>query len=61
MAELPETDVPYEVSCPHCGKTFQGELMSGSAARYQGFKCPHCKLFVPYERADEQELLERAD
>jgi hypothetical protein len=26
----------------------------GDAARYHGFKCPHCKLFVPLERATAQ-------
>jgi DNA-directed RNA polymerase subunit RPC12/RpoP len=48
----------YDVVCPHCGKTFEGELLSGAAPRYQGFKCPHCRLFVAYERADEQDLVE---
>jgi DNA-directed RNA polymerase subunit RPC12/RpoP len=48
----------FEVVCPHCGKTFEGELLSGSADRYQGFKCPHCRLFVAYDRADEQDLVE---
>jgi phage FluMu protein Com len=37
----------YEVECPHCHKVFSAELIEGSAARYRGFKCPHCKLFVP--------------
>jgi len=23
-----------------------------------GFKCPHCRLFVPFERARERELIE---
>jgi hypothetical protein len=48
----------YEVDCPHCHKTFAGPTLEGSAARYRGFKCPHCKLFVPYERVEEQALLE---
>jgi hypothetical protein len=26
--------------------------MAGSAERYRGFKCPHCRLFVPLERAE---------
>ena len=30
----------------------------GAAERYRGFKCPHCRLFVPYERAEESGLLE---
>jgi DNA-directed RNA polymerase subunit RPC12/RpoP len=44
----------YEVVCPHCGKTFEGELL-GEDDRHKGFKCPHCKLFVPFERADFEE------
>jgi hypothetical protein len=61
VAEVPEPAGRYEVECPHCHKTFEAELMTGPAARYQGFKCPHCRLFVPYERADEQDLVEPAD
>jgi DNA-directed RNA polymerase subunit RPC12/RpoP len=42
----------YQVVCPHCGKTFEGELMTAARApRARGFKCPHCRLFVPFERA----------
>jgi hypothetical protein len=26
-------------------------LIVGDAQRYRGFKCPHCKLFVPADRA----------
>jgi DNA-directed RNA polymerase subunit RPC12/RpoP len=44
----------YEVVCPHCKKTFTAELM-GEDERRQGFKCPHCRLFVPYERAETEE------
>ena len=33
----------FEVECPHCHKTFDGEpIEGGRAARYLGFKCPHC-------------------
>ncbi len=39
-----------DLVCPHCKKPFDSELLSGSAARYHGFKCPHCKLFVPADR-----------
>jgi phage FluMu protein Com len=39
------------IMCPHCKKTFAGELLSGGS-RHEGFKCPHCRLFVPIERAD---------
>ena len=46
---------PFEIVCPHCKKKFTGELIEGGAARYRGFKCPHCKLFVPAERVDKDE------
>jgi DNA-directed RNA polymerase subunit RPC12/RpoP len=39
-----------EVVCPHCKKTFSANLINGSAERYRGFKCPHCRLFVPAAR-----------
>jgi DNA-directed RNA polymerase subunit RPC12/RpoP len=42
------------VDCPHCKKSFDAELLEGDAARYNGFKCPHCRLFVPFERVGEQ-------
>ena len=46
--DLPQS---FEVACPHCHKTFEPEpLEGGRADRYQGFKCPHCKLFVPLQR-----------
>jgi DNA-directed RNA polymerase subunit RPC12/RpoP len=54
---LPEATT-YEVDCPHCGKTFTGELISGATDRHQGFKCPHCRLFVAFARADEQDRVE---
>jgi len=39
--------------CPHCGKEFEGELLAPhSAPGRQGYKCPHCRLFVPLERAE---------
>ena len=44
----------YEVVCPHCKKSFTAELM-GEDERRKGFKCPHCRLFVPYERAEADE------
>ena len=52
------SEAGFEVECPHCHKTFSAEPIEGSAARYRGFKCPHCKLFVPYARAAERDLLE---
>ncbi len=49
----------FEVECPHCRKRFAAEPISGGhAARYRGFKCPHCKLFVPLQRAADRDLLE---
>jgi hypothetical protein len=44
----------FDVECPHCHKSFAAELLEGAAARYRGFKCPHCKLFVPAERAESK-------
>jgi DNA-directed RNA polymerase subunit RPC12/RpoP len=42
------------VVCPHCGKGFEAELLVGSSApTARGFKCPHCRLFVPAERAKD--------
>jgi hypothetical protein len=47
----------FEVECPHCRKSFAAEpLRGGHAARYRGFKCPHCRLFVPLERAGASDL-----
>ena len=40
----------FDVVCPHCKKPFQATLIAGTAERYRGFKCPHCKLFVPAAR-----------
>jgi hypothetical protein len=60
MSDSPASETVYDVVCPHCKKPFEGRLLSGSAARYHGFKCPHCKLFVPFARATERhELIER--
>jgi DNA-directed RNA polymerase subunit RPC12/RpoP len=44
----------HRVVCPHCGKEFEAELMTSiSAPGPRGFKCPHCRLFVPVDRAVE--------
>ena len=40
----------YDVVCPHCKKAFKGELIEGNTPANRGFKCPHCRLFAPYER-----------
>ncbi|MBD0289677.1 MAG: hypothetical protein ICV74_00365 [Thermoleophilia bacterium] len=60
MADLPDADASYGIVCPHCGKAFEAQPLSGGAPRYQGFKCPHCRLFVAYERAEEVGQGERA-
>jgi endogenous inhibitor of DNA gyrase (YacG/DUF329 family) len=42
----------FDVECPHCHKIFAAEPIDGGrATRYRGFKCPHCQLFVPLQRA----------
>jgi len=43
----------FEIECPHCHKSFRGKLLAPDSPRHAGFKCPHCKLFVAYERATE--------
>ncbi len=59
MSEAPQIST-YDVTCPHCRKPFTAELIAGAAPRYRGFKCPHCKLFVPFERVDERNLIDPA-
>ena len=51
----------HEVICPHCKKQFRGELLGAEEHPRPGFKCPHCRLFVPYERAAEHDLVEPAE
>jgi hypothetical protein len=51
VSDLPAPDVAPEVICPHCKKAFTAELIAGATERHRGFKCPHCKLFVPADRA----------
>jgi DNA-directed RNA polymerase subunit RPC12/RpoP len=58
MAQPPNSDGPYEVVCPHCKKQFEAQLLSGESDRHQGFKCPHCRLFIAYARAEEQDRVE---
>ena len=43
----------HDVVCPHCKKSFRGELIGSEERR--GFKCPHCRLFVPLERAEVED------
>jgi len=61
VSEPTAAEEQYEVECPHCHKSFQAPLMDGAADRYRGFKCPHCKLFVPLARASESELVNPAE
>ena len=42
----------FDVVCPHCKKPFRGELIEGDTPANRGFKCPHCRLFAPYERVE---------
>jgi DNA-directed RNA polymerase subunit RPC12/RpoP len=54
VKSVPDLSAPndgHEVVCPHCKKSFRAELMAGETERHRGFKCPHCKLFVPADRA----------
>jgi len=58
------TDAPGDtqvVSCPHCGKQFAAELIAGGPERHRGFKCSHCKLFVPESRAEDAPLSRAGD
>ena len=57
MADEPVAEGPFELVCPHCHKSFEAELLTGGSDRHAGFKCPHCRLFVAYERsgADSEE------
>ena len=50
----PSGSQAHTVVCPHCGKEFEAELMSGESDRHLGFKCPHCRLFVAYSRVEDQ-------
>ena len=50
------SNVPAQaIVCPHCKKTFSADLLDGDAERYRGFKCPHCRLFVPAGRVSDTE------
>lgn len=51
--DSPAAESSFEVVCPHCHKEFEAELLvSSDTGGPRGFKCPHCRLFVPYERAN---------
>ena len=38
--------------CPHCKKAFEADLLGTKSAR-AGYKCPHCRLFVPVSRTND--------
>ena len=38
--------------CPHCRKEFEADLLAPETER-AGFKCPHCRLFVARNRAED--------
>ena len=52
----------YEVVCPHCSKKFEADLLVATSASpgARGFKCPHCRLFVPFDRATTHQREEPA-
>jgi DNA-directed RNA polymerase subunit RPC12/RpoP len=54
VSDVPAGDTQAEVVCPHCKKSFTAELLAGDTERHRGYKCPHCKLFVPADRARVQ-------
>ena len=57
MSERPQsTAETLEATCPHCHKTFAPSPLQRPTARQRGYKCPHCRLFVPIERAADAPL-----
>jgi len=53
VAEATHHDEVFDVQCPHCHRQFRSKLLVAQAARHAGFKCPHCRLFVAFERSGE--------
>ncbi len=60
MTDVPAQATVYDVVCPHCGKTFREELLTGPAERYKRLQVPALQLFVPFERVTEQDAAEPA-
>jgi tRNA(Ile2) C34 agmatinyltransferase TiaS len=56
MAGDAGVDTTQRTSCPHCRKPFEAALIEGGLERHRGFKCPHCKLFVPESRVEDAPL-----
>jgi predicted RNA-binding Zn-ribbon protein involved in translation (DUF1610 family) len=55
MADTAPEERAYELVCPHCSKPFEAELLTGGSERNTGFKCPHCRLFVAFERVSVED------
>jgi len=53
VSKATHQDDMFDVECPHCHRPFRSKLLVAQSARHAGFKCPHCRLFVAYERAGE--------
>jgi hypothetical protein len=53
VSGVPPESGRFEAVCPHCRKEFVGELLAAPSVHQRGFKCPHCKLFVPHERSQQ--------
>jgi transposase-like protein len=53
VSEATQNDEVFDVECPHCHRGFRAELLGVQSPRQAGFKCPHCRLFVAYERTAE--------
>jgi DNA-directed RNA polymerase subunit RPC12/RpoP len=51
---MTQAEPVQEVICVHCGKSFRAEVLSPDTEQ-AGFKCPHCKLFMPLERVEEND------
>jgi DNA-directed RNA polymerase subunit RPC12/RpoP len=44
-----------EMVCVHCGKPFRSEVLAPDT-EHAGFKCPHCRLYMPLERVEENDV-----
>jgi hypothetical protein len=55
MGDVEEGGASFNITCPHCRKSFTSELIDGAAERYRGFKCPYCRLFVPAVKGEPEE------
>ncbi len=42
---------PETVDCLHCKKSFSTDVVAPNT-RHEGYKCPHCKLYMPVGRTD---------